>query len=111
MRYVFLPFIAIILPLLATSCASRASSVAPVAVASSDYQDLSCDEARALLGSKRDIENALTRQQNNAALGDAAGVVLALIPIGSLFGADKSGELAIAKGEVDALERRITVGC
>ena len=111
MRRIILPLVALMLALVTTSCASRASSVAPVAVASSDYQDLSCDEARALLGSKRDIENALTRQQNNAALGDAAGVVLALIPIGSLFGADKSGELAIAKGEVDALERRITVGC
>lgn len=96
---------------LGSGCASRASAVAPVAVASSDYKDLSCEEARIVLREKREIENALTRQQNNAALGDAAGVLLVLLPLGSVFGADKSGELAMAKGEVNALERRITVGC
>ena len=111
MRSKLLILMALLLPLVITACASRASSVAPVAVASSDYQDLSCQEARALLSQQREIENALTRQQNNAALGDAAGVFFALLPLGSIFGADKAGELAIAKGEVDALERRITVGC
>lgn len=97
--------------LLMAGCASRAGSVAPVAVPSTDYASMSCNEARALLASKRDIENTLTRQQNNAALGDAAGVFLVLLPLGSVFGADKAGELAIAKGEVDALERHITTNC
>ena len=101
----------LLLPSFLSGCASRASAIAPVAVASSDYKDLSCDEARALLTQKREIEIALTKQQNNAALGDAAGVFLVLLPLGSVFGADREGELAMAKGEVDALERRITVGC
>ena len=101
----------IMMGVLIAGCASRASSIAPVAVASSDYADLSCEEARLILAQKREIENSLTRQQNNAALGDTVGVFLVLLPLGSVFGADKAGELAIAKGEVDALERRITVGC
>jgi len=99
------------LALLLSNCASRASGVAPVAVASADYSQLSCADARAMLAQKREVENTLTRQQNNAALGDAAGVFLVLLPLGSVFGADKEGELAIAKGEVDALERHITVNC
>ncbi len=72
---------------------------------------MSCEDARSLLSQKREVEIVLTRQQNNAALGDAAGVFLILLPLGSVFGADKEGELAIAKGEVDALERKITVDC
>ena len=96
---------------LVVGCASRASSVAPVAVSSSDYSKMSCEDARSLLSQKREVEIVLTRQQNNAALGDAAGVFLILLPLGSVFGADKEGELAIAKGEVDALERKITVDC
>ena len=94
-----------------SACASRASSVAPVAVSAADYRDMSCADARALLTQKREVENSLTRAQNNAALGDAAGVVLVLLPLGSVFGADQAGELAIAKGEVDALERKITTDC
>ena len=92
-------------------CASRASSVAPVAVSSADYRNMSCEDARALLAQKRETENALTRAQNNAAVGDAASVVLFALPLGSVFGADKEGELAIAKGEVDALERKIVTDC
>ena len=88
-------------------CASRASSVAPVAVSSADYKNMTCEDARLLLAQKRETENALTRSQNNAAVGDAASVLLFALPLGSVFGADKEGELAIAKGEVDALERKI----
>ena len=94
-----------------TACASRANSVAPVAVSSTDYANVSCDNARSLLAAARQTENALARKQNNASLGDTVGVVLLLLPVGSIFGADVEGELAIAKGEVIALERRITTGC
>jgi hypothetical protein len=99
------------IPLLATTCASRANSIPPVAVAASDYQNVSCDDSRSLLVAARAIESSLTRQQNNAALSDTVGVVLVLLPIGSIFGSDVSGELAAAKGEVIALERRIVTGC
>jgi hypothetical protein len=98
-------------PLALGACASRANSIAPVAVASSDYENVSCDNARSLLVTARQTENALTRKQNNASLGDTVGVVLLLLPVGSIFGADVSGELAAAKGEVIALERRIATGC
>lgn len=101
----------ILLPALTTACASRANSIPPVAVSASDYENVSCDEARSLLVAARAEENALVRRQNNAATGDAVGVVLLLLPVGSIFGADVSGELAAAKGEVIALERRITTAC
>lgn len=92
-------------------CASRASAVAPVSVASTDYAKMNCDAARAELTSARVKESALSKKQNNAATADAASVFLFLLPLGSVFGADVEGELAQAKGETIAIERHIKTSC
>ena len=92
-------------------CASRASSIAPVAVPSSNYAGLTCDEAKIQLEQKQAAQNSLTREQNNAATGDAVGVALLFLPVGSIFGADKAGELAQVKGEVMALQGAVTISC
>ena len=47
-----------------------------------------------MLAQKQAQMNALTKQQNNAATGDAASVFLFSLPLGSVFGADVEGELA-----------------
>jgi hypothetical protein len=104
-------FICLLILLTITGCAGRASTIPPVAVNSLEYRSLGCGDTKALLSQKREEENAMTRRQNNAALGDAVGVVLVLLPLGSVFGADVSGELAQVKGEVNALERAIAVNC
>ena len=36
---------------------------------------------------------------------------LVLLPIGSVFGQDNEGKVALAKGEVLALERAISLNC
>lgn len=92
-------------------CATRASGVAPIAISASDYANLSCEETRAQLETARQRENALTRQQNNAATADAASVFLFALPLGSVFGADVEGELAQAKGEALALQRAASINC
>ncbi|MBT4626349.1 MAG: hypothetical protein HOC63_06620 [Rhodospirillales bacterium] len=57
-------------------------------------------------------KNSLPLQEkNNAATGDAVAVFITLLPLGSIFGADKEGELAQAKGEVLALEGAISINC
>lgn len=94
-----------------TGCATRASSVAPVAISSSDFSSLSCEQLRGDLQTARSREDALKKKQNNAALADAASVFLFLVPLGSVLGADVSGDLAQAKGEVIALERTIRAKC
>ena len=96
---------------LLTACAGRANSVAPVAVSSTEYAGWTCEDTRGELDAARQRENALARRQNNAATADAAGVFLVLLPLGSVFGGDVSGELAQAKGEVNALERSVTANC
>ena len=96
---------------LVSGCASRANSVAPVAVSSADYASMECRAVRNQLNAAREKQNALGHKQDNAALADAAGVFLFLIPVGSIFGGDVSGELAQIKGEVIALERTISQRC
>tara|TARA_B110000444_G_scaffold184904_1_gene173947 strand:+ start:183 stop:515 length:333 start_codon:yes stop_codon:yes gene_type:complete len=93
------------------NCASRANSIAPANVSALEYKSLSCEETKATLKTKRQAENALTRKQNNAATGDSVGVLFLLLPVGSIFGADVSGELAEVKGEVNALERAVVQNC
>ncbi|MDI6623183.1 MAG: hypothetical protein QME55_00505 [Brevundimonas sp.] len=94
-----------------SGCATRASGVAPVAIAATDYSNMPCPTARERLVMIREQVNALSRKQNNAALADTAGVVLLLLPVGSIFGANVEGELAQAKGEQAALERHIVNDC
>ena len=96
---------------LISGCASRASSIAPVAVTATDYSAMPCDRAREELAATNTRVDALSRRQNNAALADAAGVFLLLIPVGSVFGGGVEGELARAKGEQAALERNIQTRC
>jgi hypothetical protein len=100
-----------LLSLAVTGCASRASSVPPVSVSATEYSGMSCQETRAELASAREKSNALTRKQNNAATADAASVFLVLLPLGSVFGGDVSGELGQAKGELQALERAVPINC
>jgi len=92
-------------------CASRATSIAPTAVPSANYKGLNCDETKTLLAQKMATKNALVTSQNNAATGDAVGVFFVLLPVGSIFGADKEGELAQAKGEVMALNGAVSINC
>lgn len=92
-------------------CASRANSIAPVAVPSANYSGLSCEETKTQLAQRTAAQTALAKSQNNAATGDAIGVFLVLLPVGSIFGADKEGELAQAKGEVMALQGAVSINC
>ena len=92
-------------------CAGRSSTVAPANVSANEYSTLSCDETKALLSQKREQEIALSKKQNQGALVDTIGVALILVPVGSVFGSDHEGELAQAKGEVNALGRAIDINC
>jgi len=64
-----------------------------------------------MLAQKQAQMNPLTKQQNNAATGDAASVFLFALPLGSVFGADVEGELAQAKGKVMALQGAVSINC
>lgn len=94
-----------------SGCATRASGVVPMSISALEYASLSCEETRTALESAREREIVLTRQQNTAATLDAVGVFFIAVPASSVFGGDKAGELARAKGEVRALESALQTNC
>ena len=101
----------ILATLVIAGCASGADSVAPIALPSSNYKGLSCDDTKTALMQARARQAALSEKQDNAATGDAIGVFFVLLPLGSVFGDDVEGELGLAKGEVLALQGAVRINC
>lgn len=96
---------------LLSGCATRAGGIAPVAVSSAEYANLSCAEAETALMERQARVRQLSAAQNRRALADTAGVALAFIPVGSLLTGSVAGDLAQAKGEAAAIERHMQMHC
>lgn len=68
------------------------------------YGNLGCEQlAQEYLKEQGNLA-ALSKQQNQAATGDAFGVFLIGVPASSLTGGDKEGQIAVSKGKVTAIE-------
>lgn len=87
-----------------SACAKSPSSIAPMAVASAEYEHLSCKQMRKEQGSIKQKLMLAVRHQNNAQVADAATVFLVLIPASALVG-DAEADVARYKGELIAVER------
>ena len=94
-----------------SSCATRASGVAPMSVSSSEYTSLTCEETTTLLSQKRSDLTTLSEAQDKAARQDSWGVFLFAVPISKITGAAVEGDLAQVKGEVIAIERALPMNC
>lgn len=56
--------------------------------------------------------SAVSKQQQDAATGDAMGIFLVGVPVSSTFGGDKEGQVAVSKGKVNAIEANLnSKGC
>lgn len=100
--WLFLPFIA-----LSAACAKTPSSIAPVAVSSSEYAGKSCkalqQEFRTVSAKLKEAEE----KQRSKVAGDAVVVFLILVPPSALTG-DHEADIALYKGEKLAIEREIS---
>ena len=99
-----------ILPILAVAglaaCAQSPGSIAPVSMGNA-FANISCTDARTMLDQERQTLAALESAQQGAVVGDAIGVFLLALPVSSLTGGDREGEIATSKGKVVALEARL----
>ncbi len=76
------------------------------------YTNLSCPQLAQLHTTEKKKLDDLSKQQISAANGDAFGVFLVGVPIGSVIGGDKEGEVAVSKGKVSAMESAaLSKGC
>lgn len=90
-------------------CAPSPQSIAATPMGNA-YEGITCSQARTLLTTERTKLEADSQRQRNAAVGDAIGVFLILVPVSSLTGNNRAGEIAASKGKIAALEARMT-GC
>ncbi|TCL67306.1 hypothetical protein [Rhizobium sp. BK251] len=91
-----------LLPLAA--CAKRPDAIVPAEIPMAAYQNDACQQLAAGLAKEKATLHALSQKQNDAANGDAFGVFLIGVPITSLAGGDKEGDIAVSKGKVTAME-------
>ncbi len=76
------------------------------------YTNLSCPQIASEHSKEKVKLDGLSKQQISAANGDAFGVFLVGVPIGSVAGGDKEGEVAVSKGKVSAMESAaLSKGC
>lgn len=85
-------------------CAKRPDAIVPVDIPMASFSGMSCPELARELVAEQEKLAALSKSQNKAATGDAIGVFLVVVPVGSLVGGDKEGEISVSKGKVLAIE-------
>jgi len=85
-------------------CAKRPGAIVPANIPVSAYSNQSCQSLAQELIQEQATLAALSSAQSSAATGDAVGVFLFAVPVGSLVGADKAGDIAVSKGKVNAME-------
>ncbi|MDX0157864.1 hypothetical protein [Sinorhizobium meliloti] len=94
------------------SCAKRPDAIVPVDIPMAAYSNQSCQGLAQELMKEQANLAAVSKQQNQAATGDAIGVFLVGVPASSTFGGDKEGQVAVSKGKVNAIESSIKAkGC
>ncbi|WP_319520180.1 hypothetical protein [uncultured Martelella sp.] len=98
-------FLAVCVAAVALSgCARRPDAITATTIPMQAYTGDSCSSLRQQLANEKSNLSALSKQQNDAANGDAFGVFLVGVPLSSLSGGDKEGEISNAKGKINAME-------
>ena len=96
----------VIVAMTVSACAQTPSSIAPMAVASAEYDNLSCSQLTAEYTSAVAQLSEAEENQRGSVAGDAIGVFLVLIPPSAIAG-DYAADVARYKGEKIALERSL----
>lgn len=89
---------------LLTACAKTPSSITPMAVASSEYDGLSCKQLTTEFAAISEKLEQFEKKQRDKVAGDAVGVFLVLVPVSAMTG-DFEADVARYKGEKIALSR------
>jgi len=92
---------------LVAACAKSPESIMPISMAGA-FDGTTCAAARALLATEAQSLATLNERQRGAVAGDAIGVLLIGVPMGSLTGNNVEGQIAATRGKVIALQARLT---
>ena len=87
-----------------SGCAKRPDAIVPADIPMAAYTGGSCASLARELVTEQEKLATLSKAQQDAANGDAFGVFLIGVPLGSVTGGDKEGEVAVQKGKVVAIQ-------
>lgn len=95
-----------------SSCAKLPDAIVPVDIPMAAYQNQNCQQLGQELIKEQQNLATISKAQTDAANGDAFGVFLVGVPMSSVAGGDKEGQVAVAKGKVQAIENTLkSKGC
>lgn len=95
-----------------SSCAKRPDAIVPVDIPMAAYTNMDCQAIAQEMLKEQTHLAAISKQQNDAANGDALGVFLLGVPVSSTLGGDKEGQVAVTKGKINAMESAMrSKGC
>lgn len=104
--------IGIVSTLSLSACAKRPDAIVPVDIPMAAYTGQSCPSLASELKNEQDKLASLSKSQNSAATGDAVGVFLVGVPMSSVAGGDREGDIAVSKGKVLSIQNTIKAkGC
>lgn len=94
------------------ACAQQPESIAAIPANGNAFATFNCSQlAQAEVATNQNIEN-LSAAQRTAANSDALGVFLIGLPVSSMGGGDVAGQLGVARGELQAIQRqKAAKGC
>lgn len=87
-----------------TACAKRPDAIVPADIPMQAYTAYDCNSLAIELAKEKAALSSVSKKQHDAATGDAFGVFLLGVPMSSTFGGDQEGNVAVAKGKVQAIE-------
>lgn len=94
------------------ACAKRPDAIVPVDIPMAAYQNQDCNGLAQEYVKEQGNLASLSKQQNSAATGDAFGVFLIGVPMSTVSGGDKEGQVAVSKGKLNAIEASLrSKGC
>jgi hypothetical protein len=96
------------LALALSACAKRPDAIVPADIPMAAYTHLNCEQLAQEYMKEQTNLTAVSKAQSDAATGDAVGVFLVGVPMSSTFGGDKEGQVAVAKGKVQAIQSAMT---
>lgn len=100
------------LGLAVVGCAKRPDAIVPADIPMAAYTNQACPSLAQELVKEQQNLATVSKAQNDAATGDAVGVFLVGVPMSSTFGGDKEGQVAVAKGKVQAIQSAMkSKGC
>ena len=95
-----------------SGCAKRPDAIVPADIPMQAYTNYSCEQLAQEMLKEQTSLSAVSKQQNDAANGDAFGVFLIGVPMSSTFGGDKEGQVSVQKGKVQAIQSAMmSKGC